>query len=77
MTKIKRNVRKIGLMIFPIQIVIPLGFKEKNSTMAKKTAEKRSRAVPSDIELPINGKTPVVNDVVAHLGIAKKGPMVK
>ena len=61
----------------PIHSVILPGFKEKNNTSAKKTAEKTRRAVFSEIWLPRIGWMPVVKDVVAHLGIAKQGPMVR
>ena len=53
------------------------GFKEKKRTRAKKMAEKTRSAVLSEIWLPRTGWIPVVKEVVAHLGIAKHGPMVR
>ena len=57
-------------MIFP-------GRSEKNRTKAKNTAEKISRASHSLESLPSMGVTPVVKETVAHLGIAKSGPIVR
>ena len=57
-------------MIFP-------GFKEKNNTRVKKITEKIRSAVFSEIWFTRSGSMPVVKDVVAHLGIAKQGPMVR
>ena len=69
-------------MTFPIQRVILPGFKEKKRIRAKKMAEKTRSAVLSDQIrkldwLPRTGWIPVVKEVVAHLGIAKHGPMVR
>ena len=66
----------MGLMILPIQTVILPGRSEKNSTNAKKIAEKISSAMdcaPSDTR----GERPVVNETVAQRGIAKSGPIVR
>ena len=64
-------------MIFPIHRVILPGRSEKNRTSPKKISEKTQSAAVYGILSPISGTIPVVNDVVAHLGIAKKGPMVR
>ena len=64
-------------MIFPIQSVMFPGRREKNSTSAKNTAEKRNSVMRGDIAVPSIGAMPVVNDVVAQRGMAKHGPMVK
>ena len=72
----KKN-RKSGLMILPIQRVILPGRSEKNSTKAKNAAEKTSRYSHSGESAPSKGVMPVVNETVAHLGMAKSGPMVR
>ncbi len=62
---------KMGLMILPIQTVILPGRSEKNSTNAKKIAEKISSAMdcaPSDTI----GRHAGRERTVAHLGIAKR-----
>ena len=41
------------------------------------TKEKISNAIVPETPSPSIGSIPVVNDVVAHLGIAKNGPMVR
>ena len=50
---------------------------EETMDFAKKMAEKTRSAVLSEIWLPRTGWIPVVKEVVAHLGIAKHGPMVR
>ena len=75
-TSTARNSRKTGLMILPIQTVILPGRSEKNSTNAKKTAENSSSASGCAASESI-GETPVVNETVAHLGMANSGPMVR
>ena len=77
MTRTARNRRKIGLMILPIQTVILPGLNEKKRTNAKKMAEKMRSAMGSREASVSIGVTPVVKDVVAHLGIANRGPMVR
>ena len=64
-------------MILPIHTVMFAGRSDRNSTSAKKTSEKISSARPSEAPSPSIGSTPVVKDVVAHLGMAKNGPMVR
>ena len=64
-------------MIFPIHTVIFAGRKEKNNTSAKKISEKMNNTVVPETFCPSIGSIPVVNDVVAHLGMAKNGPMVR
>ena len=64
-------------MIFPIQTVIFPGRREKNSTRAKNTSEKIKRARLPAAFSPSIGWIPVVKEVVAHLGMAKNGPMVR
>ena len=64
-------------MIFPIHRVILPGRSENSKTSAKNIREKIKSASVSDTLPAVIGAIPVVNDVVAHLGIAKKGPMVR
>ena len=55
---------------------MPLGRRENQSTRAKKARENsssQSLACPS----LTRGATPTVKEVEAHLGMAKKGPMVR
>ena len=67
----------MGVMTLPIQTVISPGRRDKISTMAKKIAEKIFSASDSDAPALSMGATPTVKEVVAHLGIAKPGPMVR
>ena len=75
--RIPRKNKNSGLMILPIQSVIFPGRREKSSTRAKNTAEKRNSVIRSETAFPSIGAMPVVKDVVAHRGMAKHGPMVK
>ena len=63
-------------MILPIHVVIPPGFREKNSTNAKNTRVNISWLILNAESLTI-GAIPVVKETVAHLGIAKNGPIVR
>ena len=67
----------MGLMILPIQSVILPGRSEKNSTNAKKMAEKIRSASHSFEPSVSMGVTPVVNDTVAQRGMANSGPIVR
>ena len=64
-------------MIFPIQTVMFAGRSEKNRTSEKKISEKIKSPIPSDTPCGSMGAMPVVKEVVAHLGMAKNGPMVR
>ena len=75
-TKILNKIKNRGFSIFPIHVKICPGFNEKNNTTAKNTKEN----IPNPAIFPpseINDSIPTVNETVAHLGIAKKGPIVK
>ena len=65
------------MIILPIQTVIFPGRREKNSTRPKNTRENISRTSASETFSPSIGWIPVVKEVVAHLGMAKNGPMVR
>ena len=71
-----KKIKNKGLIIFPIQTVILLGRREKNSTKAKNIKENinniKDLLTPSEIIGSI-----LVKEVVAHLGIAKNGPIVR
>ena len=76
-TRMARKTRKMGVMTLPIQTVISPGRRDKISTMAKKITEKIKSAMDSDAPALSMGATPTVKEVVAHLGMAKPGPMVR
>ena len=76
-TRVPRKIKNRGLMIFPIHTVILDGRSEKNKTNPKNIKENRNKAAVSEVSFPNSGTIPVVNEVVAHLGMAKKGPIVK
>ena len=63
-------------MTRPIHVVIFPGFSEKYITNAKKMNEKMN-CQSLKCDSPTIGATPVVNDTDAHLGMAKKGPIVR
>ena len=76
MTSADKNTRNTGFSILPIQVIIPLGFREKAKTTAKKTKEKmaRYRALCAS---PISPTAPTEKEVLAHRGMANSGPMVR
>ena len=56
--------------------MMPLGFRENSSTMAKNTREKMARY---SVSLPSGSRftAPTVKEVLAQRGMAKRGPMVR
>ena len=75
--RIPRQTRKMGFRIFPIQVRILPGFKENQSTTPKNTRENKVRGTGPGEALLRRGEIPTSKGTVAHLGMAKKGPMVR
>ena len=76
-TRMLRKIRKNGVRILPTQVRILPGYSENSSAAAKKATEKSSRY---SCILPSAGRIcsrPTVKETVAHLGMAKNGPMVR
>ena len=77
-TDLKPQRRNVGYMfqnyaLFPTMTVM----KNVMAGLGKQTEENRNKAAVSEVSFPNSGTIPVVNEVVAHLGMAKKGPIVK
>ena len=77
MTRIPRQTRKIGLRILPTHVRIFPGKSEKARTAAKKSTEYTASTVGLSAPFPKSGATVTVKGTVAHLGIAKNGPIVR
>ena len=73
-SKARKN-RNRGLSSLPIHVMIEAGRREKNSTAAKNSAEKRHSAAL--LCTPTSGWMPTLKETVAVRGMANSGPMAR
>ena len=74
--RMPRNSKNRGFKIFPTQVRMPEGRREKYSTTRKNNAENTHR-ISFACSWGSRGSTPTLKDTVAVRGMANRGPMVR